>query len=349
MLGIPKIVSSRLQANRFVPSGLEPQHPDADLLGAFAEQTLSASERDKTLSHLATCESCREIVALAMPPEMASAPPPMVATESVAAADSENRRSSLRDVSPSGTKINRWFGFARPNLAWGALAAGVAVAASLVVLHPLQRQQQAFAPAPPAIAVTESKKSLESSNKTDQPAGGKSGISIAPRNNAHLEPLPLNNLDLLAANNLPQSSPTIAGTARPIQKAKPVPQVQAKADSNSPALGLSAATWRLEAGSLQRSLDNGQSWQSPITADHRLLCYASRESDVWAGGKDGTLLHSTDGGTTWSDVHPPQNLSGEIVRIGWPADSAASNAIRIVTSASETWNSEDGGATWTRN
>lgn len=47
--------------------GLE--HPDADLLSAFAENALPAHEREPLLLHLATCADCRQIVALSLPPQ----------------------------------------------------------------------------------------------------------------------------------------------------------------------------------------------------------------------------------------------------------------------------------------
>ena len=40
-------------------------HPDAEILSAFAEQALSAKERSEVLEHLGVCGRCREIVALA--------------------------------------------------------------------------------------------------------------------------------------------------------------------------------------------------------------------------------------------------------------------------------------------
>ena len=43
-------------------------HPDADLLTAFTEHSLTTRENDQVLSHLAGCASCREIVALAGSP-----------------------------------------------------------------------------------------------------------------------------------------------------------------------------------------------------------------------------------------------------------------------------------------
>jgi hypothetical protein len=44
------------------------QHPDADQLNAFVEHTLSAHEQQQTLAHLANCPTCRQIVALSLPP-----------------------------------------------------------------------------------------------------------------------------------------------------------------------------------------------------------------------------------------------------------------------------------------
>ncbi len=43
-------------------------HPDADLLNGFSEQTLTDREREQVLAHMARCETCREIVALAVQP-----------------------------------------------------------------------------------------------------------------------------------------------------------------------------------------------------------------------------------------------------------------------------------------
>ena len=64
MTEVPKIVYDRLRAAR--PQGDLP-HPDAGLLAAFAERALSASERDGMLKHLALCEDCREVIAMALP------------------------------------------------------------------------------------------------------------------------------------------------------------------------------------------------------------------------------------------------------------------------------------------
>ena len=87
--------------------------------------------------------------------------------------------------------------------------------------------------------------------------------------------------------------------------------------SASPALA-NHVTWAITAGVLQRSLDSGQSWQEALRADHPLLCYASHDQDVWAGGQAGTLFHSADSGVTWLQVQPSINtllLTSDITHI----------------------------------
>ncbi|MBV9227059.1 MAG: zf-HC2 domain-containing protein, partial [Acidobacteriaceae bacterium] len=57
---LSKFVTSRLALRQ----GQTTDHPDADLLTAFAEDRLSSRERTNILEHLARCSNCREIVAL---------------------------------------------------------------------------------------------------------------------------------------------------------------------------------------------------------------------------------------------------------------------------------------------
>ncbi len=59
---MPKIVEQRLRAMAAVGP-----HPDASLLTAFAEKSLSGRERGQVLEHLAHCADCREVVSLSLP------------------------------------------------------------------------------------------------------------------------------------------------------------------------------------------------------------------------------------------------------------------------------------------
>src|SRR6204780_2867541 len=98
MQDVPKIVLKRLQE-----TAVAGPHPDADLLTAFAEQSLAEPERVRVMDHLARCSDCREVLALALP-----------AMELVAVA------ASAADASTTPAR-SRWFPW--PVLRWGVAAA----------------------------------------------------------------------------------------------------------------------------------------------------------------------------------------------------------------------------------
>ena len=135
MQNVPNIVRDRLQA-----AAPAVNHPDADLLTAFAERSLPDHERTVVLEHLARCGDCREIVALALP-------------------ESESVQTPVRP-SPAG-----WLTW--PALRWGIVAAGVVAIASVGVLQFQRRiQPQATASAPKQatrveIAANEPKKEVD--------------------------------------------------------------------------------------------------------------------------------------------------------------------------------------------
>src|SRR5437879_5606249 len=118
MTEVPKIVYDRLGAA--LP---EQAHPDADLLAAFAEQALSATERDGVLQHLALCGDCRDVVALALPAADLVAAPIASETDGLQTTASRSRGPHKR-------------GFAWPTLRWAALAAGAVVATTVLLVHP---------------------------------------------------------------------------------------------------------------------------------------------------------------------------------------------------------------------
>lgn len=147
----------------------------------------------------------------------------------------------------------------------------------------------------------------------------------------------------------------------PIEKAKaPVPSQKAAlaARTKKQALGASGnyaaalqaapeANWRLSEGHLERSLGVGLSWQTVLRSDHILLCHAVRGNDIWAGGQAGTLFHSTDGGATWTQLHPAvkdQQLTADItgIELQKPGQAAVS------TGSGESWITADNGKTWTK-
>jgi hypothetical protein len=167
MTEVPKIVYDRLRAARpheaappTVPLR-EQAHPDANLLTAFAEQSLSATEREGVLDHLAVCGDCRDVIVLALPAADFAAAPVMADAEAGRSTGkpSKNRLASgnfvglktswLRLVSP---------GFSGSGLRWAAVAAGIAVVASVLLVRPgklnqslpLSANRQVATTAPPA-------------------------------------------------------------------------------------------------------------------------------------------------------------------------------------------------------
>jgi hypothetical protein len=111
MQNVPKIVSERLRASGPVADHLIADHPEADVLTAFSERSLSDRERAVVVDHLARCGDCRDALALALP-----------ATEA-----------TQRVVSPA----RGWFPW--PALRWGFAAAGLVVIASFGVIEYQQR------------------------------------------------------------------------------------------------------------------------------------------------------------------------------------------------------------------
>jgi len=109
MESVPKIVRDRLQA-----AARAATHPDADLLTAFAEQSLPADERATVLEHLARCGECRDVVGLALPPT---------------------------EILETSARASRSAWLTWPVLRWGFVAAGVVIVASIGFLQ-LQRPSE---------------------------------------------------------------------------------------------------------------------------------------------------------------------------------------------------------------
>jgi hypothetical protein len=140
MSKLPKLAIERLKAKPQPPGtpggpgNLQgARHPDANLLSAFAEKSLTDRERTEVLNHLAQCADCREMMALAVGSE------PAVIESSAAVAK------------------RRWSAWS--TLRWGALAATLGAVAIVVALRPvMDRRQQPPANGPhPAVAANANK------------------------------------------------------------------------------------------------------------------------------------------------------------------------------------------------
>jgi hypothetical protein len=383
MVEVPKIVHDRLRTalpGRALSdaASFDTAHPDANLLIAFAEQTLADTERYSVLKHLALCEDCRQVIVLALPATDIVAAPIMI----------ESEPDRVTPISKREEKRG-WLGsLTRPSLRWAALAAGVVVAASVLLVHPGKLNQ----PAAPAVSQTATVASMtespSSSSSNDQVVHSVDATGDTRSNSEKLffkKQLPdkpkteRGSTPLAAGSNetreIATVTPSIPSGLMPgdetqaIERAKPALPLNGTQyteangpQATQPATGLVSApvkpslapnvTWEIKAGTLKRSLDNGQNWQEALRADHPLSCYASHGQDVWTGGQAGTIFRSVDGGATWVQVKPPVKdhaLSTDITRIEILSDVNGTETVVISTNNNERWSSVDAGTTWQKN
>jgi hypothetical protein len=178
-----------------------------------------------------------------------------------------------------------------------------------------------------------------------------SGAAVA------IEATPSAESSLMARNETPaieKAKPALPGMEAQETQATGVPPAKSQARSVTFAAKLASpasqvlvhnASWTITAGALQRSMDNGQSWQNSLHVDHPLLCYAAHDNDVWTGGQAGTLFHSADNGVTWVQVQPSakgQQLSSDVTHV----DLRGAAEIVVSTKNNGIWSSEDGGKIW---
>ncbi len=372
---LPKIAVRRLGAGTGSSS-----HPDANLLTAFLENSLSARERTAILQHLSACDDCRDIVSLSLP---------------------EQSVTVVTAATPVSSRL------AWPVLRWAALAACVVVVGAAVMLRhqPHSKSQESIAvqtsnpvsseakvvTAPPASAPPpsfEARDQLAYARKS--PA-----LLLAPKSKRMpAEPTtPPGVRDELSATNLAEAK---SGLARADTEPANAPAESAASGTNlsademipgrakdasqdtetmrsraaaapiamqkSAAAGLDANTvaasramlqvprWTLTSdGTLQRSLDAGQTWQTVPVAAHpgTFRALSANGLNIWVGGSNGALYHSSDAGQHWRQVQPISNgqlLTSDIIGVQFTDLQHGS----VSTAAQETWNTDDAGQTWTK-
>jgi hypothetical protein len=367
MTEVPKIVYDRLRAtqkNRVLRDAALPdsEHPDADLLTAFAERTLSADERDATLEHLALCKDCREVLALTLPvTEIANAPAAETEADRAAPVPAKTERTWL---TLSNWPKSNWPKLAWPNLRWAALAAGVVVVASLLLMHPGRlnqamlpsANQQVATPVPPVSGAQIASSPVPPSPTISpmQPSAIPPKTDEAQFNpKTHLAkksspPTPEAGRRITSHQPVPSSeAPEVAATGAPVT-AEPPAEATLMAQAEAPAIEKAKPPLRdTEAPAIEA---NDQ--QKPKTALAPRLPGANAMSVALAGNSSrplaqrdvawtitgGVLRRSLDRGQSWQDaLHPNQPLlcyatHGDDI---WTAGQAGT-----------LFHSADGGATW---
>ncbi len=353
------------------------EHPSADMLNGYVEQSLSAAEKAAVMQHLAACEDCREVVFLAG----AAAGEPAVA--------------------PVTEPARAWRGWK-----WAVpIAAVLALASSILVerreasvpprpaISQTANNQAGTPPSPPVPSQTternEGPTSEMAANPTHQakPAvqnraavtGGKKSLTheqVAPAAGMTAEtsreerealaeltkPIPSAVATAAVAQN---AAGTSSPAASPLQAAvgqQPAPALGALgrsnfASANKTALGIVGGNrlaiaphslWRIAPeGHLEHHLADGTWTRALADQPVSFRAVAVVGNDVWAGGDGGALFHSVDGGEHWSRVVLSADGHAEtsaVVSIGFVTVSQGS----IATEAGTKWTTSDRGQTWNK-
>jgi hypothetical protein len=315
---IPKIVEWRMRAVA------KPQnHPDPDLLNAFAEKSLGKREQVQVLEHLYACADCRDVVSL-----------------------SAIQLEFDGVVSPAAPNP-RWFTL--PVLRWGVVAACVVIVGAVVMLRQMQEVRQTAGNGAAAATVESTPFAQASPSNSATPV---------VEGSAHPASAPVEMADARTGSRLAQMVPGRAKEAfaeSQEAKAEKATSGAGMAKMQNPAQVPSEATpaenlmprWTLSSdGTLQRSLDSGRSWQTiPLSVQTTFRALAANGLDIWVGGSAGALYHSSDAGQHWSQVQPAVNgemLMDDVIGVQF-TDTLHG---KLTTSNDETWTTEDAGQTW---
>lgn len=146
----------------------------------------------------------------------------------------------------------------------------------------------------------------------------------------------------------PKASP-LPSTQAGIQVSAAAPLVAMRASGKGAEFGAarSSALWNISSsGEVQRSLDGGKSFlQIRVAPGVKFLVVAALGDEVWAGGAEGALFHSTDGGATWN--HVAINVDGNAINEAISGIQILDlKHLTITSSSGSRWASEDGGQRW---
>jgi Photosynthesis system II assembly factor YCF48 len=410
MRKVPHIVRERLKGSPAVTG-----HPDADILTAFAERSLLEPERGSVLTHLASCAECREILALALPPIDTG----IIAPASVAERRPWLTWPAFRwGFATAGVAVIVLgvVQFEHHQSANSAMLAKQVASAPIATEMEKTEAKKELPPAP-APAQNASDKSASIAKKevpaerrlrqlpTDLHAHTAASLQVSPpalvanKQGPNAPPLATQTVEVQAQNatvnaqttdsELAQASPGNSSVEQffgdnsgPLSRAKPA-DVQAIPGGVGGGI-VATPRWSITAvGGLQRSLDEGKTWQDvDVNASAVIIAsgaatgvaggietakvkpnvmharMAGKESatpiffravtaagnEVWAGGSNATLFHSADGGNHWTRVLPS---SSGVTLTGDVVSVEFSDAQHgsVTTSTPEIWTTSDG-QTW---
>jgi hypothetical protein len=312
-------------------------HPDADLLSAFAEQSLPPGERRAVMAHLGACAECRHVLMLSLP--------------------------DLSLETSGRWRLRRQF----PLMRWGVVATALsAVALAALLLLPGRQQSPVYLARSASVAVAPAGERPPSD--AENPALAESRVKPEKRSGFGAASA-MTRLRLSAGEAKAKKDRAQDERGEPALLARSVPQgnAPAAAEMFAPAApapgnvaGMAAATarmdvaaktpmqlqWTVRDGALVRSQDGGATWQpAAVSPGAKLLAVAAVASELWAAAPGRILYHSSDAGGHWEALLPEfagASPAGEIVRL----DFTDAQHGRASLSQGETWLTANGGRSW---
>lgn len=355
MAEVPRIVRERLRSQAAVG-----EHPDANLLSAFAEHGLNEQEREQVLDHLSRCAECREVVALSAPPQ--------VEEERLVAAAVAGRASARASRS--------WW--RSPIVHWSALTAAALVV--LVAVGTRMRLRQEYSASAPAIAKYEpAEKQIASVPATvaappqqkepqklaetvraprhaetvnaPKPMGAVSGGKVATRggaaasiraNNASAAPAPPPEQRKLQSPEAPDYS-SGATDGPPLEKERKIDQAQVKAVPGPSAAARQAVEAADSAGVAAHAAAPAPKSEAAVLSQRSGASFGKRASlsPRWSVSDSGALQRSFDGGRSWKEVTVAEGVNFRAVAV-------VVNDVWAGGSGGALFHSADGGEHWAR-
>ena len=337
------------------------------------------------------------------PSSAPAAPEPLpkqdaVSVQTMPAAPSIEAKDALAFTVPSRRKDEA----SNERLAVGGRVRGQLAHGPKITANQLQQNANGFQlqAAPPASPAPLLKQQLQNDLKSPQAPALADAMKVqveASQPEVAREDAPKNLQQLVVQNQKLSDQTSAYGTAE-LKRAKPADQdamsglapkvpgrLQMSGAEARDAKILATPRWSINSsGSLQRSYDQGVTWQEVRVQDSPALeatvvtrsepasttdftkskdapakvtakkeafsafrAVSANGSEVWAGASGGLLYHSVDGGANWTRVVPSalgSSLSGDVVAIEFTDAEHG----KVSTSASEIWITSDGGKTWSK-
>lgn len=294
--------------------------PEADVLAAWTDGSLTAAERKAAEAHAADCDRCLAVLAAIA---QTSPPPSTIEWPSWL---------SVRWLVPVATAV-------------------IAITTWAVVQSPPASVPQA---PPPAAVASRNEATRAEPFVQAQPApdagGSASTDALAKKAEAPVARQLKDQADSVSSAGARPNAPSPAAAA-PSRLEERVEEKDARLrlmarEVQPPRIIASPdprIQWRVDGSSVERSIDGGRTWQAqPAGATADLLAGSSPGPGVcWIVGRKGTVLLSTDG-ETWRRLDFP-DPAADLVGVAAPDGSTAT----VTTADGRVYRTPDAGRTWT--